>query len=220
MGKGEHKRAAEFPQFAPTANYNLACAQALNGEKEAAFESLEAALASGRIDPRMVRNDPDLKSLHDHPRFETLLNKDPNALPAGYAQLDFWVGDWDVFNEQGTKVGDNKIQKLEGGFLIQENWSSALGRTGKSTNYYDPAANEWRQVWISSRGELSQFSGSFSEGAMRFEGTSVKPRGRRERARITLTPNPDGTVHHLSEHSRDDGKTWYTYFDGTYVPKE
>ncbi len=215
-----HKRAAKFPRFAPTANYNLACALALTGKKKAALNALEVALTSGRINPQMVRNDPDLISLHDDARFERLLHNHPNALLAEYEQLDFWVGDWDVFSKRGEQVGQNKIEKLEGGFLIQENWTSSRGRTGKSTNYYDPATNKWRQIWISADGELSQFSGSFSEGAMRFEGTSVNPRGKREQARITLTPKPDGKVHHLSKHSGDEGKTWYVYFDGTYVPKE
>ena len=32
-----------------------------------------------------------------------------------YNQFDFWVGDWEVFNPEGQKVGENKVEKILGG---------------------------------------------------------------------------------------------------------
>jgi adenylate cyclase len=53
--------------------YNLACYHAHAGEPETALDLLERALASGGGDPEWFRHDPDLVSLHGHPRFEALL---------------------------------------------------------------------------------------------------------------------------------------------------
>ena len=41
--------------------------------------------------------------------------------------------------------------------------------------------------------------------------------GRHELARVTWTRLDDGTVHHVIERSRDEGKTWQPAFDAIYV---
>jgi tetratricopeptide (TPR) repeat protein len=54
--------------------YNAACSYALAGEKETAMGLLTRAFGTGRItDREQVRNDPDLESLADDPRFAKLL---------------------------------------------------------------------------------------------------------------------------------------------------
>ncbi|MFT5292227.1 MAG: tetratricopeptide (TPR) repeat protein [Planctomycetota bacterium] len=57
----------------PTVNYNLACSYALLGQPEDALDSLEAALDFGYDDGVHMVQDEDLKSLHAHPRFQSLL---------------------------------------------------------------------------------------------------------------------------------------------------
>jgi hypothetical protein len=41
-----------------------------------------------------------------------------------FHQFDFWLGEWEVFNKQGIKVGENEIIRLQEGCVLQENWKS------------------------------------------------------------------------------------------------
>jgi tetratricopeptide (TPR) repeat protein len=53
--------------------YNVACVYAILGEVEPAVECLEKAVHFGFGLGDWVRNDPDLRALHGHPRFEAIL---------------------------------------------------------------------------------------------------------------------------------------------------
>ena len=46
-----------------------------------------------------------------------------------YRQFDFWIGDWDVFSPDGKLAGHNRVESIEGGCGIQENWTGAGGGT-------------------------------------------------------------------------------------------
>ncbi|MEX0879521.1 MAG: tetratricopeptide repeat protein, partial [Thermoanaerobaculia bacterium] len=58
-----------------TALYNQACALALAGDANGAFDRLERALDGGFDQPDTMRKDDDLDSLHGDPRFATLLKE-------------------------------------------------------------------------------------------------------------------------------------------------
>ena len=135
-------------------------------------------------------------------------------------QFDFWIGKWDAINATGKKVGTNVITKREGGFIIHESWTSANGSTGQSINYFDPADQKWKQVWVSQNGGVVYYSGSFKDGAMRYTGDNIKADGTKVHAECTLTPLEDGRIHHFIRHTTDGGKTWTTYFDAHYVPRK
>ncbi len=136
-----------------------------------------------------------------------------------YRQFDFWVGEWDVFNSEGQQAGTNRIEKLLGGCLLLENWTSARGSEGKSINYYDPIRKRWVQTWVDGQGGIIAVEGGLEDGAMRFEGEHLYPDGRREAYRMSFTPRADGSVRQFIEQSKDGGSTWYVWFDGTYVRK-
>lgn len=55
--------------------YNLACAHALAGNTDRALETLSAAFEEGFDDVNLARNDRDLESLRDDPRFERMLEE-------------------------------------------------------------------------------------------------------------------------------------------------
>jgi Flp pilus assembly protein TadD len=59
----------------PAVNYNMACAQALNGGKEEALASLTRAVAGGYKDRQNLSTDPDLSSLRGDPRFQVILKR-------------------------------------------------------------------------------------------------------------------------------------------------
>ena len=68
-----HLQAAKFPRNAPTALYNAACAYALKGDVNRAFQYLQRAGATGGVDLRRALTDPDLESLREDPRFAGLI---------------------------------------------------------------------------------------------------------------------------------------------------
>jgi len=79
---GDRERSLEWAARAlaiepdePGILYNVACNYALNGENEKALDCLARALEHGFAHLEWIENDPDFNSLHDHPRFQTLLKR-------------------------------------------------------------------------------------------------------------------------------------------------
>jgi len=70
-----HLRAAEFPQVASVAAYNVACVHALQGRPDQAIEWLGKAVEAGFADPEQVQGDPDFASLKDDARFQKLVQE-------------------------------------------------------------------------------------------------------------------------------------------------
>ena len=134
-------------------------------------------------------------------------------------QFDFWVGEWDAVNNEGKKIGTNVISLREKGNIIHESWTGAKGTTGQSINYYDPASEAWKQVWVDQDGGVVYYKGGFKDGAFRYKGDNIKADGTKVHTVSTLTPLEDGRIHHLIRHTTDEGKTWKTYFDAHYVPR-
>ena len=61
-----------------------------------------------------------------------------------YSDLDFWVGEWDVFVGD-TRVGRNRIEKVLDGCALIEHWSAAGGGDGKSLFFVD-YDGRWTQI--------------------------------------------------------------------------
>lgn len=216
-----HERAGEIDgPFRATAIYNLGCAYALQHKSDLAFEALNRAIEAGMYNPGYLKSDPDLESIRSDSRFDALLERMATGAPGPYRELDFWVGEWSVFDPTGQPVGSNSITKQENGFVIAEHWTSATGGSGRSMSFFDPSIGKWRQVWVASSGASTMMVGEFRNGAMYFDGEPVLTNGVKISSRMTLTPNADGTVRQYSERSSDGGKTWNVYFDGKYVRKE
>ena len=68
-------RALELGYRKATTAYNLACAHARLGEKDAAFARLDEAIAAGYRDPDHMEKDDDLFSLRRDPRFKAAVEK-------------------------------------------------------------------------------------------------------------------------------------------------
>ncbi len=212
-----HQRASEFDEVRAPALYNLACAHAMLGHDDDAFSALENAIESGFDNIATMRTDTDLTSLHADDRWNTALERVVSAASeTPNRQFDFWVGSWDVFNPQGVKVGTNIITARQNGHIIHESWTNMQGITGDSINFFDPARQKWRQVWIDQGGGVVEYEGAFEDGAMRMTGKNVDGAGKEVLSRVAFTPQPDGRVRQFIEHSEDAGATWTVYFDGYY----
>ncbi len=221
----DYDRAAEAYEAAhrlgwskPLAAFNLACTYSRSGNHDKAIDSGFGGLKN-------LESDTDLDPIRNDPRFVALvLSADRNSRPCEYddrhRRLDFWIGTWDVFDQSGTRVGGNVIEKKVNGCLIQENWTSANGTEGKSLNYFDPKDSLWKQQWVDWSGHVISYSGEFRDGALFFEGESVPLEGEGELSRMVLRPNDEGHVHQLIEQSKDGGESWYVWFDGIYVPAD
>lgn len=148
---------------------------------------------------------------------------------SSYGDFDFWVGEWNV-TQNGQPAGQNRIERIDGGCALLENWVSAAGNfSGHSLNFYDAGTDAWHQVWVDSAGTVLRLKGGLEEGPaiaddtrlqiMVLRGTTRNAQGQEVQNRITWTPNPDGSVR---QHwvASTDGETWTTAFDGLYVRKQ
>ncbi|MCF7797815.1 MAG: tetratricopeptide repeat protein [Lentisphaeria bacterium] len=219
-----YERADALGIYPPYVRYNLACALALTGNQEAAFSWLEKALDTGFAGLKQLERDEDLARLRRDDRFLTLLQRaEENAHPCEYderyRQFDFWLGEWHVYNPSGTRVGTNRIEKTLGGCMLQENWVSAGGIAGKSTNYFDPGTGKWVQIWVSQGGDNIYYEGIFKDGGMHFQGERADREGKIKLSRMVIEPMGDsGKVRQVIETSEDEGVTWALGFEGIYIP--
>jgi hypothetical protein len=63
------------PTTVAEAWYNFACTEAARGRPDEAFADLNHAIENGLISPGELSADPELKSLHNDSRFDTLVAK-------------------------------------------------------------------------------------------------------------------------------------------------
>jgi len=134
-----------------------------------------------------------------------------------YHQLDFWLGNWEVSDAEGIVQGVNTITREEGGCMLLERWTSTLGNTGQSYNFYNPATEEWRQLWISQGTIIDYVGGLTDTGSMRLEGTITNHNGA-VTAPFTgeWTLNEDGSVtQHFEQYSTEKDE-WIVWFTGIY----
>jgi hypothetical protein len=135
---------------------------------------------------------------------------------AEHRQFDFWIGEWTVTGPGGKLAGSNRIERIEGGCGLQENWTGAGGGTGRSLNAWSPQDGKWHQTWLSNQGLWLELAGGLRDGAMVMEGRTIDRKKQTVLERVTWTPQPDGRVRQFWEQSRDGGKTWTVAFDGMY----
>ncbi|MEM6912633.1 MAG: hypothetical protein AAF511_01505 [Pseudomonadota bacterium] len=137
-----------------------------------------------------------------------------------YNDFDFWVGTWDVYVGESL-TGRNVITKEEAGCLVLETWTNASGGTGQSYNYYDPAKDVWRQVWVSP-GLLIDYEGGLDEeGRMALEGELTShTRGTTAPFRGRWEALADGTVQQTFWIYHADDDAWAVWFDANYRPTD
>ena len=127
-------------------------------------------------------------------------------------RFDFWIGDWDVFDNGGTaKVAHVVVDRLLEGCVLREQYEGSDGHQGQSLSIYDRTRNVWHQTWVTNRGELLVIEGQFRNGAMVLSGKELKDEAP-TLVRGTWTP-VSGGVSEKAVLSTDGGKTWTTWLD-------
>ena len=146
----------------------------------------------------------------------------PCAGVAERHRFDFWIGEWEVTTQGGTRVGSSVVQSVSGGCALLENWTNARGGQGKSLNAFNPAVGQWQQYWIGQDGNPTEFREStWAGGSIVFRahapaaGTTPATE-----QRLTFSPIDSATVRQLGEQSTDGGTTWKTTYDFYYHRKK
>jgi hypothetical protein len=137
---------------------------------------------------------------------------------AGHRQFDFWVGNWNITQPDGSPGGVSNITKELGGCAVMESYQ---GGGGRSINLYDRARDRWTQTYIDGGGLLLRLAGRLEGGAMAMaDEVRTTPSGLQLKSNITWTPRADGGVQQVWLFSTDGGATFGTNFDGTYQPAQ
>lgn len=140
---------------------------------------------------------------------------------ARYRAFDFWIGEWEVrpTGHPEAKPQHSSIQRILGGCVIFENYSYAGGLyEGKSFNIFDVNTGKWHQTYVDSEGTSHEWDGGVRDGVMYYVGANLTSEGGRSWDKITYFKLENGHVRHLSQRSKDGGKTWDAYFDADYSP--
>lgn len=209
-------------------------ARAIVGVARVAIARGDAKRAIAGMTRARDANIPVLQFVRTSTGFDALVKKDADFArfletlrPCGgpeYRQFDFWLGEWDVFNPAGQKIGTNSITSTNDGCVVYENWRDVRGGTGNSFNFYESKTKRWHQFWVASNGNGTPLSAAPDGTPMPMSGTLVdgamvlqSPAGVGPRNRWTWSRVEGGKVRQHAEQSDDDGKTWRTVFDGLYV---
>ncbi len=233
-GLGEYQKAIDSFQKALDLNkgnrrasfamYGIASTYAVMKDAEKALEWLNKALEAKLPQPNQMKTDPNFAALQSDPRFQEIVEKADKIAQVcmntpEYRAFDFWVGDWNVVGVNGQQLGTNKVVTLEDGCIIEENWTSQGGQTGKSFNFYNPVTHKWHQSYMGNDAGNWMMDGELKDGVLRYEGVIYSPNGKTLVRMNFYNLGPD-KVRQTAELSSDDGKTWTPSWDGMYVRKK
>lgn len=128
------------------------------------------------------------------------------------AQLDFWLGTWDLTwtDEDGEGLGTNTITKDLDGCVVHERFESADGYRGESVSVYDARRGGWRQTWVDSRGGYIPLSGGLgADGVMALQTAPfTNPQGQEQVHRMIWTDMTRDALTWRWQRSTDGGATW------------
>ncbi len=134
-----------------------------------------------------------------------------------YRQFDFWLGQWNVLEADGTAAGTNHIEAILNGCVLLESWSGVGGSIGKSFNQYDRSERVWRQTWVDGGGGRLDLAGGLEGQRMVLRGQGRDREGKPLLHEVAWTPRDDGTVEQHWRSSADGGTTWSDVFLGIYT---
>jgi hypothetical protein len=202
--------------------FQLARTHASLGSSDRASAYLDSAATNGFSGFDALKAAPELAKIRSTAGYASALarveqNRYPCRTSPEARQFDFWVGNWSV-QISGTEVGTNRIEHAIDRCAILENWETPGGPNGKSLNYWDPTLRKWKQIFIFDIGRVSDYTGEWTGGEMRFlAAPAAVPNGGTAINRMTFFPIARDTVRQLIEVSRDGGKTWTSGFDALYI---
>ncbi|MDM7861367.1 hypothetical protein QTP81_12245 [Alteromonas sp. ASW11-36] len=136
---------------------------------------------------------------------------------AEYRQFDFWLGQWQVTQADGTVAGTNSIVSAYQGCVVTEHYEVAGQPYGMSINAYDRATQQWHQTWMDRNGTVLKLSGGIQNGIMVLSAKVMDSSGKPATHQISWEPQADGTVVQHWQYKLDDSEQWSTLFKGIYT---
>jgi hypothetical protein len=135
--------------------------------------------------------------------------------------LDFWLGDWDVYVGRDL-AGRDVVERVVRGCAVTELWHDTAGGEGMSLFAYDARKDLWTQTWVTNDSSMPggiKFKVLRAHGPQTttFQGEIESKGGVVYYDRTILTAIPGGRVRQQIQVSRD-GVGWQTGFDAIYVP--
>ncbi len=204
----------------------MAMIDADKNDAQKALGELDSAVSAGYSNLPEMDSLKDFNSLRTKSEFKELRQKVyaiayPCMVNPHAREFDFWAGEWDVY-VTGTKfyAGHSLVQIISNGCALLENWNSSSSN-GKSINFIDPITNKWKQSWAGSySGGIQEFvNGEYKDSAMRFVFETTDVQGHKIMGRFIFYNEKPGQVRQFNETSNDEGKTWTTSYDFTYIRK-
>lgn len=223
-----YRKAEKINPKQPGLRVNLAKAYSASGDVNSAMVTLDSAVAAGFGNYKLTDSDADFENLRKNAGYAEIRKRIYQAshpcenLPAARA-FDFWIGNWDVYqtSNMNVKAGENKISRRSGGCVIMEEWESQAAHNGVSINYFDPTKGKWQQKWAGSGQDIMEFyDGEYVDNVMRFKFDIVNPNGTIAPGKLEFTNMESGNVRQHFMRSTDEGKTWQTVYDFTYVKQK
>jgi hypothetical protein len=117
----------------------------------------------------------------------------------------------------GTKAGENRIEKILDGCALMESWKGSSGMRGHSFNIYSARSGRWHQTWVDTNGMLLRLDGGLEDGRMVLSGTNPGADGKPVRHEISWERLDDGRVRQHWRVSKDNGASWSDVFVGLYA---
>ena len=135
-------------------------------------------------------------------------------------QFDFWVGNWNVYDTLGNKLGENRIEKQYENCVVQENWISSTLNKGTSYNYFNPIDSSWNQLWLDNQGSILKLKGSFKNKKMVLKSELIP--GQKVAFyynQISWSKNADGSVNQVWQILDEHDNLMQLAFFGVYKRK-
>ncbi len=131
-----------------------------------------------------------------------------------YRRLDFWAGDWDVFDagEPGKPIAHARVDVILSGCALREIYEQTDGLIGQSFTTYDAPRKVWHQTWVTNRGQLLTIEGRFQGVSLTLQGRQGSSDGHETIVRGVWKPE-EGGVRETAHTSADGGATWRPFFD-------
>ena len=145
--------------------------------------------------------------------------KTASCAAAEFHQLDFWAGDWDVFDvdRPATQVARVKVDRILDGCVLREDYQDTAGHKGQSFSIYDPSLKQWHQSWVTNRGQWLLLDGGLHGDELVLSATEHLADRKSKLIRGTWK-SVAGGVRETAVTSTDGGKTWKPWFDLMFRP--
>lgn len=212
-----HVRGARisFPGVRRAGYYNAACANALLGNTDEALRFLQHAIDAGFTDTALAAEDPDLASLRDDERFDSML-AGIGVAPTLGEQLDFLLGEWELDTHDRVLPFIYRRQVERSAAIFYESVHPE-GLSWAGVLLPDAATRTWEWVYCDDQGTTFRFTGTATGDSVVWLGHQFDAGGQSLNIRMTQTIMDDGRLLERSENS-EDGEHWHLHHEEYLTP--